>query len=219
MMASVIFDLDGTLLDTLDDLTAAVNYALGEQGYPSQSREAVRHFVGNGMEKLIGRALPSNASEMVFEKALRTFKTYYAEHQADYTHPYEGVMEMLRDLDAYGIRVAVVSNKNHQNTQALCKEYFGILNAVGGQAEIPHKPAPDGVWLAMREMGAEPERTVYVGDSEVDIETAKNAKIPCIAVLWGFRSEQDLRKAGAKHFAKTPADVTEQVLQFFGIVK
>ena len=212
-IVSVIFDLDGTLLDTLDDLAAAINYAVQKQGYPPHSRDAVRSFVGNGAGTAIRRALPLDCDALEHTKTLASFREYYQEHRTDATRPYDGIEKMLADIQARGIRVAVVSNKADENVKALCQAYFGIEIAVGDQEGMPRKPAPDGVAKAMEQMGADVDRTVYVGDSEVDVETARNAGIPCLAVTWGFRSAQELRAAGATRLVDTPAQLADIILQ------
>ena len=203
-----IFDLDGTLLNTLDDLAASTNYALRTHGMPEHSTEDVRRFVGNGVRMLMCRAVPGGDSNELFEEAFLTFRQHYLSHSLDRTRPYEGVPEMLAELKRRGCRLAVVSNKFYVATRKLCRHFFAdtIEVAIGEhEAEgIRKKPAPDTVFEALRQLGAGPEDAVYVGDSEVDIETAANAGLPCISVLWGFRDRRFLTENGASTFVEAP---------------
>lgn len=189
-----IFDLDGTLLDTLADLAASCNYALRTHGMPEHSIDDVRRFVGNGVRKLMERAVPDGAANPDFEAAFATFREYYMLHSLDTTKPYPGVPEVLAELKAHGCRLAVVSNKMMAATVELCHHFFPdtIEVAIGENeaAGIRKKPAPDTVFAALKELGVEKECAVYVGDSDVDIATARNAGIPCISVLWGFREDR-----------------------------
>lgn len=207
-----IFDLDGTILDTLEDLAAAVNFALGEHGFPLRSQDEVRRFVGNGMINLIKRSCPEGTAEDVREKVLATFTGFYKRHSSDRTKPYAGVLEMLEKLRGAGVKTAVVSNKDDYAVQDLCEKYFGGLMdaAVGARQGIAKKPAPDGVFDVMQKLRYDGKKAVYVGDSEVDIDTAANAKMDCIIVCWGFRSEQELRASGAKLIAHD----TEELLRY-----
>ena len=206
-----IFDLDGTLLDTLGDLAASVNYALRMHGMPEHTMDDVRRFVGNGVRKLMERAVPGGASNPEFEAAFATFRQHYMAHSLDTTKPYEGIPEMLEALRARGCRLAVVSNKMMAATQDLCRHFFPdtIEVAIGeNEAEGIHKkPAPDTVFEALRQLGIGQERAVYVGDSDVDIETARNSGLPCICVLWGFRDRDFLIQHGAKTFISAPSDL------------
>lgn len=203
--ANVIFDLDGTLLDTLDDLTDAVNYALNRHGWPSRTREEVRDFVGSGVRTLMRRACPDGEASPGFGETLDEFRTYYSEHSRVKTAPYPGILSLLGKLKTEGVGLAIVSNKFDGAVRDLNREFFGDLIPVAiGEAEekgIRKKPAPDTVFEAMRRLGAKPENTVYIGDSEVDVKTAANAGLPCVAVTWGFRSEETLTEAGAAVFA------------------
>ena len=198
MTDTVIFDLDGTLLDTLEDLTDSVNYAMETFGFPVHTIDEVRTFVGNGAPKLLERSIPQGLENPDYEAALAAFKAHYAEHCEDKTSPYEGVQEMLAELKAQGYHLAIVSNKFDGAVKKLCKKYFGefISVSIGESAEVKRKPAPDTVYRA-RELGCVASHAVYVGDSEVDIQTAKNASLPCISVTWGFRAEEKLRSEGA----------------------
>jgi phosphoglycolate phosphatase len=206
-----IFDLDGTLLDTLGDLAASVNYALRMHGMPEHTMDDVRRFVGNGVRKLMERAVPGGASNPEFEAAFATFRQHYMAHSLDTTKPYEGIPEMLEALRARGCRLAVVSNKMMAATQDLCRHFFPdtIEVAIGeNEAEGIHKkPAPDTVFEALRQLGIGQEGAVYVGDSDVDIETARNSGLPCISVLWGFRDRDFLIQHGAKTFISAPSDL------------
>ena len=207
MYSTVLFDLDGTLLDTLDDLTDAVNFALKGQGLPDCTREEVRNFIGNGIVMLLSRAAKDRASEADADKMVADFKEYYAAHWQDKTRPYDGVIELLSALKAEGRKVGVVSNKVDFATKGLCKACFGdLIDVAIGENEaagVPRKPIPDGIFLAMRALSSELKDTVYVGDSEVDIQTAKNAGIPCISVTWGFKDREFLVQNGATHLVST----------------
>ena len=205
-----IFDLDGTLLDTLNDLRASCNYALRTHGMPERSLEEVRQFVGNGVKKLMERAIPDGLDNPLFEETLQTFRQHYLLHNLDTTLPYPGIMEMLQQLKAQGKSIAVVSNKFYAATQDLCKHFFGdtIQVAIGEREDIKKKPAPDTVLEALRQLQVTRQDAVYVGDSEVDVETARNSGIPCISVLWGFRSKSFLLSHGATTFIETPNELT-----------
>ena len=205
----VIFDLDGTLLDTLDDLADAVNWALKQEQLPRRTREEVRAFVGNGIRNLIERAVPAGTEAAQTDRVFAGFKARYAGHCADKTRPYPGILELLARLRAEGIRTAVVSNKADFAVQTLCRDYFpGLVDcAVGERAGIPKKPAPDSVQEVLRALKISREQAVYVGDSEVDVVTARNAGMDGILVLWGFRDRQTLERAGAKTFAATAEEL------------
>ena len=206
-----IFDLDGTLLDTLDDLTSAVNYALRSYGMPEHSREDVRRFVGNGVRMLMIRAIPDGERNPQFEEVFSTFRQYYLEHSLDRTRPYDGIPEMLARLKQRGCRLAVVSNKFDAATKELCRHFFAdtIEVAVGEhEAEgIRKKPAPDTVNEALSQLGVDRLDAVYVGDSDVDLQTARNAGLPCISVLWGFRDKDFLLANGATTFIISPKEL------------
>lgn len=204
-----IFDLDGTLLDTLGDLAASCNYALHEHGFPERTIDEVRCFVGNGVRLLIERAVPSGTDAHCVDAVLATFRQHYLEHGLDTTQPYPGVMELLARLRKRGARVAVVSNKFCEATQELCRHFFGDLVevAIGEGRGIRKKPCPDAVVEALRQLGVQKERAVYVGDSDVDLATARNSGLPCISVLWGFRSKEFLLEHGATCFAASPENL------------
>ena len=209
--SAYIFDLDGTLLDTLGDLAASVNYALRTHGMPEHTIDDVRRFVGNGVRKLMERAIPDGASNPDFEATFATFRQYYMAHSLDTTKPYDGILETLEALKAKGCHLAVVSNKMMAATQELCRHFFPdtIEVAIGeNEAEgIRKKPAPDTVIAALRQLGVGQEGAVYVGDSDVDIETARNSGLPCISVLWGFRDRDFLLQHGAKTLISAPSEL------------
>lgn len=213
MYETVVFDLDGTLLDTLDDLTAAVNAALSAFGYPLRSRDEVRSFVGNGIRLLMERAIGKRVER--FEEVLDEFKRYYGVHCADKTQAYDGILLLLSELKRRGIRTAVLSNKADFAVKKLSKAYFDelLMESIGENesAGIRKKPAPDALLAVMERLGADPKTTVYVGDSDVDIQTAKNAGVDCIAVTWGFRDEPFLRKNGASVCIDKPLELLARV--------
>lgn len=199
----VIFDLDGTLLDTVADLANATNRALECCGYPTHPVDAYYQFVGNGINKLFARALPAECSNEDNVLRIRSlFVPYYNEHNADCSRPYPGVVELLERLQSRGVLIAVASNKYHEATMKLVRHFFpGIrFSAILGQREgVPIKPAPDIVYDILRETGVGTGQTLYVGDSGVDMQTALNAGVESVGVAWGFRSEEELREHGAVH--------------------
>ena len=212
---TVIFDLDGTLLDTLVDLADAVNYALKEMGMPVRTLEEVRRFVGNGVRLLMIRAVPDGEDNPLFEKTFELFKSYYGEHCNDNTKPYDGVPELIDALKKKGYAVAIVSNKIDFAVKELNELYFkGIVPvAIGEKEGIRRKPAPDTVFAALKELGKTVDEAVYVGDSDVDIKTAQNAGMPCISVLWGFRDKEFLAEHGAEYYAETADEVFRYITQ------
>ena len=223
MFSIYIFDLDGTLLDTLGDLAAAVNYALRTHGMPEHSIDDVRRFVGNGVRKLMERAIPDGEANPDFEATFATFRQHYMKHSLDTTKPYEGIPETLEALKAQGCRLAVVSNKMMAATQELCRYFFPdtIEVAIGENeaAGIRKKPAPDTVFAALNALHKGTGtlcngtlcnsyvKAVYVGDSDVDLETARNAGLPCVSVLWGFRDRDFLINHGAKTLISAPHEL------------
>ena len=211
MKKTVIFDLDGTLLNTLDDLADSTNYALSKFGYPTRTIDEVRQFVGNGVAKLIERAIPEGKNNPNFEKCLAIFKENYAQNMYNKTAPYNGIIEMLSNLKSKGIKIAVVSNKFDLAVKELCKKYFeGFIDFAAGENEaqgIKKKPAPDTVISVLNEFNFAPEDAVYVGDSDVDIMTAKNSKMPGISVTWGFRDEKFLLENGATILINAPSEI------------
>ena len=209
MYRNYIFDLDGTLLDTLCDLAASTNYALRQYGMPEHSIDSVRTFVGNGVGKLIERAVPEGIGNIQYESVLATFRKHYMDHSLDTTKPYPGIEDMLRELRSKGCRVAVVSNKLQAGVTALRNTYFAewMEVAIGEREGIARKPDPAMLYAAMEELGAEKTSTYYVGDSDVDILTARRAGVPCISVLWGFRDRPFLERHGATCLVEAPADI------------
>ena len=203
MKTAILFDLDGTLLNTLDDLKNSVNYALEACGYPTRTLEEIRRFVGNGAENLIFQSVPEGEQGNV-PQVLAQFRQHYALHSNDLTAPYPGIPEALAQLgEKYPM--AVVSNKPDKAVKELGRIYFPTLFALGETTEYPRKPAPDMLLAAQRELGA--DRFIYVGDSEVDVITAKNAGVPCLSVLWGFRDRDEIEKVGGTHFCEKVADL------------
>lgn len=204
-----IFDLDGTLLSTLADLAASTNYALRTHHMPERSIDEVRRFVGNGVKKLMERAIPDGLNNPLFEDTFATFRQHYMQHNLDTTQPYPGIMQLLEQLKAEGKNIAVVSNKFYAATRELCRHFFGDLVpvAIGEREDIRKKPAPDTVIEALRELGVDKEGAVYIGDSDVDIDTARNSHMPCISVLWGFRSKEFLLEHGATHLVSSPSEI------------
>lgn len=205
----VIFDMDGTILYTLDDLMNCVNYALRQSGFPERTLEEVRCFVGNGVRKLVERAVPAGTDSMSIERVVDTFKDYYRIHCTDYTRPYTGIRELLVSLREKGYRTTVVSNKIDFAVQDLVHDYFdGLFDlAIGDREGLKKKPEPDAVYEILKTFGITKEEAVYIGDSEVDIATANNAGIDSIIVEWGFRDRDFLLSHGAKVFAGEPGEV------------
>lgn len=204
-----IFDLDGTLLSTLADLAASTNYALRTHHMPERSLDEVRRFVGNGVKKLMERAIPDGLNNPLFEETFATFRQHYMQHNLDTTQPYPGIMQLLEQLKAEGKNIAVVSNKFYAATRELCRHFFGDLVpvAIGEREDIRKKPAPDTVIEALRELGVDKEGAVYIGDSDVDIMTAKNSGMPCVSVLWGFRDNEFLLEHGATTLISQPEEM------------
>lgn len=213
MKNTVIFDLDGTLLNTLEDLKDSTNYALNKFGYPSRTIEEIRCFVGNGVKKLIERAIPNGLENQDFEACLALFKQNYSENMYNNTAPYNGILEILSLLKNDNYKTAVVSNKFDNAVKELCKKYFdGLIDIAIGQSEtIPQKPAPDSVFKAIQELNSCHCDCIYVGDSEVDVQTAKNANLPCIGVTWGFRSKDVLQNEGCKFIIDKSCDIIKLV--------
>lgn len=209
MYKAVIFDLDGTLLNTLDDLAASVNFALKDCGYPERTIEEVRAFIGNGVIKLMQRATPDGISQEEFDRCFGSFRTHYLKHMFDTTKPYDGILPLLDTLKAAGIKTAVVSNKLHSGVVGLCKDFFGdrLTCAFGVLDESERKPAPANVFKAIKEMQVEAADCVYVGDSEVDVQTANNAGLDCIAVTWGYRDPDVLKMNSPKYMIEKPEEI------------
>ena len=205
MKTGILFDLDGTLLSTLEDLTDAVNYTLRFYDCPERTQEEVRSFVGNGAERLVRLSLPGKPTDPDVKQALATYQAYYAEHSQIKTRPYDGILESLAEIRKE-FPIAVVSNKPDIATKKLCKQYFGEeVFALGETGDIPRKPAPDMLLRAMAAIGV--DRCIYVGDSEVDVITANNTGVPCLSVVWGFRDRECLLENGATHICEDPRDL------------
>ena len=204
-----IFDLDGTLLSTLNDLATSTNYSLRWAGMPERTIEEIRMFVGNGVKLLMERAIPNGINNPKFEETYAKFREHYLEHNLDTTSPYDGIPELLRELKRRGKKLAIVSNKFYAATQDLAKHFFPdtIKVAIGERETIRKKPAPDTVLEALRQLGASKEGAVYIGDSDVDIMTAKNCGLPCISVLWGFRDKDFLIQHGGTIFVNKPSEI------------
>lgn len=208
---AVIFDLDGTILDTLEDLKDSVNFALLQNGLPPRDIGEIRAFVGNGIRLLIERSVPDNTGEDVLEKCFDDFKKHYKTNSANKTKPYDGVITVLEALKDRGIRLGVVSNKADFAVQTLMESYFpGLFSyAVGEKAGIRRKPCPDSVNDAIRNLGSDKATTLYVGDSEVDVETARNAGVRCVAVTWGFRDKCVLESLEPEYIIDKPSQLMD----------
>ena len=208
---TAIFDMDGTILETLEDMCASVNVTMDHVGYPRRTMDEVRRFVGNGAAKLIERCMPAGAEDPRYPAALEFYRAYYEAHAQIKTGPYPGIPELLNQLSREGVRLAVVSNKPDEAVRALTERYFpGVFPvAIGNRDGWATKPAPDSVYEAMRLLGARRESTVYVGDSDVDVDTARNAGLDSIIVTWGFRDEDFLRAHGAQHLAHNADELYE----------
>lgn len=208
---TVIFDLDGTLLDTLDDLSDALNVTLERFGLPKRTRDQSRQALGNGLRVMMKKSLPLGEDTPRFEEILEDFRGYYKDHSQIKTKAYDGIKDVMRSLESRGYAFAIVSNKPDEAVKALAKSYFGEFNIVAsGENEkegIPKKPSPEMVFKALGALGRSVGNAVYVGDSDVDISTAKNAGIPCISVTWGFRSEEFLTSCGATLLAGKPSEL------------
>ena len=214
MIKNLIFDLDGTLLNTLADLRDSTNFALKKFNFPERTTAEVRNFVGNGLRMLVKRAVPQGTNDKTVDAVLSEMKAHYREHYHDGTAPYDGILPFLRKMKRCDLRMAIVSNKANPMVQLLRTLYFDDLIpvAVGELDGVPRKPAPDMVRIAMQRLGCTEENTVYIGDSEVDIETAKNAGLPCFSVGWGFRTEESLRSAGAETIYCSPAELQKALI-------
>ena len=216
MLNTVVFDLDGTLLDTLGDLAGSVNYALRKHGLRECSLQEVRSFLGNGIVRLMQNAVKNAVEGVAFEEVFQTFRSHYLEHCLDTTQPYPGILPMMEKLRESGVKIAIVSNKLHPAVQELNRRFFAdlVTSAVGESETVRRKPHPDGVLKALEELGSRPEEAVYVGDSEVDWETARQAGLRCVLVLWGFRDEDFLRGLpGVQAYLKSPDDLLRVVAE------
>lgn len=209
MKLGILFDLDGTLLDTLEDLKDATNYALAQYGCPPRTLEQVRMAVGNGAERLIRLSMPGKPEDPAVADVLATYQKYYAAHSQIKTCPYPGILQALAELKKR-YPIAIVSNKPDIAVKPLCRDYFGAdIFALGETADCPRKPAPDMVKKAMNAIGV--DTCIYVGDSDVDVVTARNAGVPCLSVLWGFRDRSCMEQAGGKHFCTHPTLLVESL--------
>lgn len=206
---TIIFDLDGTLLDTIEDIATAINVALDSFGYSKHTTEEIKSYVGNGIKTAIKKAIPQETNEETINNIIKIFKQYYQENMYVKTCPYTGVIEMLSDLKKRGYKIGVVSNKYDDAVKQLCQYYFQdyIQSSIGEGYGIERKPNPKGILKSIKELNSNIEKVIYIGDSEVDIATAKNAQIPCISVLWGFKDRTFLEQAGGKIFANTPEEI------------
>lgn len=211
MKNTFIFDLDGTLLNTINDLADSTNFALEKNGYKKRTVEEVRSFVGEGVRKLMVRALPKSVDDSVIDQCIKDFKEHYSKNMRNKTAPYEGIMELLKTLKDNNMKVGVVSNKFDKAVKELCKDYFGDLVdiAVGEREGIAKKPAPDSVFEALRILKSEKEYVLYIGDSDTDMETAKNAGVDSVGVTWGFRDKELLIATGAKYIVEKPLDILQ----------
>lgn len=215
MYKLAIFDLDGTLLDTLGDLHASVNFALREFAFPERTIDEVRRFIGNGVVKLMERSTPDGTDEITQKACLDVFRAHYLEHMSDTTAPYANVIDMLKNLREKGIKIAVVSNKLHTAVEELCESYFtGLIDkAVGVSVEAERKPSPVNVIRTAEIFGAELRECIYIGDSEVDVQTAHNANVKCIGITWGFRDRDCLLDNGCDFIAETADEVFEIIIK------
>lgn len=206
---TIIFDCDGTLLNTLDDLRNAVNHVLDAHNYPTRSKQEIKDALGYGVAHLVNHSVPNGVNDAKKAQILDEFKAYYTDHLEDDTAPYEGILQVLDTLIAEGYKLAIVSNKIQDAITPLAKKYFGnrLPVAIGERPNLQRKPAPDMVIEAMKELASTPEESIYIGDSEVDVETARNSGLTCIGVTWGFRPESLHRELGVKHIARTPQDI------------
>ena len=209
MIKGIIFDLDGTLLNTLNDLADSVNHVLRSNNMKERTVDEVRRFVGNGIPTLMKRAAEDGTDEKTLKKITDEMLLYYKDHARNKTAPYEGIPELIRELNAMGIKTAVVTNKAENAAKILCDSMFGnVFTAVIGDNGVsPLKPAPDNVLRAIDKMQLKKENILYVGDSDVDMETAKNAELISVGVLWGFRDREILEKAGADHIIEKPLEL------------
>ncbi len=205
---TVIFDMDGTLLNTLEDLTDSINYTLEKYSYPTKTVAQVCSYVGNGIKLLVERAIPEGAQDPRFDEIFECFRAHYEIHCEDKTAPYFGVGDLISKLKRDGYKLAIVSNKFDAGIKALVKKFFPDIEvAIGEREGVRKKPAPDMVKIALDQLGSREETSVYVGDSDVDFLTAKNSDLDCISVLWGFRDREFLTECGATVFAETPDEV------------
>ena len=213
MKKLIIFDLDGTLLYTLEDLTNSVNFTLDLFDYPKRTLEEITSFVGNGVQHLLRKSLPSSISEKDFELCFACFKEHYSKHCCELTHPYDGITDVLKALKDKGLKVGIVSNKFQSAAEDVCEHYFrGLYDSVMGESEIcRRKPAPDGINILCDIYNVNKDDCIFFGDSEVDVKTAENAGVFCVSVLWGFRDESFLAMNGAKLFINNPKEILDMI--------
>lgn len=211
---TIIFDLDGTLINTLEDLMNSVNFALEKYNFPHRNLEEIQSFVGNGVKKLVELSSPEDTSKKVVAKLLEIFKEHYKENSMVKTAPYEGIIEMLDEVNKAGIKTAVVTNKMQDAAIDVVRHYFGdrIEGVIGQVDGLPQKPAPDGVWKAIEKLGSKLEDSIYIGDSEVDCATAHNANLPIIGCTWGFRDKSVLEENNAEYIIDKPCEILTIVL-------
>ena len=212
---AIIFDLDGTLLDTVDDLLDSVNYALSVFDYPLKEKEDIRLAVGNGMSKLLARVLPGGANDPNFMEAINKFKEHYLSIKESKTKPYDDIIELLEILKKRNYKIGILSNKFDRACKTQCKEFFGdLIDYAQGEDEymgIIRKPNPAGLYKVLEIIGSKAENSIFIGDSEVDIQTAQNADIPCISVLWGLKSKEFLIQNGGKFFVNKPLEILDMI--------
>lgn len=215
MYSLAIFDLDGTLLDTLGDLYSSVNFALRSFGFPERTIEEVRSFIGNGVVKLMERSTPDGIDEETQKKCLDVFRKHYLKHMADTTAPYDGITQLLKELSNCSVKIAVVSNKLHPAVEDLCESYFpGLIHkAMGVSVEDERKPSPINVLRTAEHFGSDLRGCIYIGDSEVDVQTAHNAGLKCIGVTWGYRTREELISAGCDLIADTCNEIKDIILK------
>lgn len=206
---TVIFDMDGTVLNTLDDLTTSVNYVMDRFGFPKHSLQEYRKVFGNGIRQAIELTVPKGTPAETIDEMIPVFKEHYDKHCLDKTRPYDGILDLMKELKKRGYKMAIVSNKIDSAVKELNQRFFSeaVEVAIGERPGIKRKPAPDTVFEALKELGSRADESIYVGDSEVDYATAVNSGLPCISVLWGFRDKEYLMEIGADVFADTPEDV------------
>ena len=207
MIKAVIFDMDGTLLYTLSDLARSVNYGLSQMGYPTRTEDEVRSFIGNGVATLLRRSCPAGTSEENCAAALAHFRAHYAENSRIDTRPYDGIPELLCALRESNIKTAIVSNKNDEAVKELNSVFFNVDVAIGESERLNRKPAPDMVFAALDALGVSPEESVYVGDSEVDLQTALNSRCLPVLASWGYRSRQELEALGEYSIIDSPSEL------------
>lgn len=212
---TIIFDLDGTLMNTLDDLTISTNHALSQMGFTTRTIDEVRQFLGNGVRTLIEMALPEKTTEDTIERTISCFLQHYTSHCKDHSRPYDGILELLSSLKKMGVKMAIVSNKPDVEVKKLNAEHFAeFIDVALGENEksgIPRKPSPAMVYEAINQLGAEPGKSLYVGDSDVDILTARNAGIDCLSVTWGFKTAEFLSQFGATRMIDSPSEMLEVI--------